>query len=67
MRHLTAKREFRAPMGSASQASAAAGSSSRWETALGTVPGIAEGNNRVKIHCGKKFGDKKPDGGTTNK
>ena len=30
--HLTAKSEFRAPKGSASQASAAAGSSSRWET-----------------------------------
>ena len=32
VRHLTAKSEFRAPKGSASQASAAAGSSSRWET-----------------------------------
>ena len=32
MRHLTAKSEFRAPKGSASQASAAAGSSSRRET-----------------------------------
>ena len=32
MRHLTAKSEFRAPKGSASQASAAAGSSSKWET-----------------------------------
>ena len=30
--HLTAKSEFRAPKASASQASAAAGSSSRWET-----------------------------------
>ena len=32
MRHLTAESEFRAHKGSASQASAAAGSSSRWET-----------------------------------
>ena len=32
MRHLTTKSEFRAPKGSASQASAAAGSSSGWET-----------------------------------
>ena len=32
VRHLTAKSEFRAPKGSASQASAAAGSSSRRET-----------------------------------
>ena len=32
MRHLTAKIEFRAPKGSASQASAAVGPSSRWET-----------------------------------
>ena len=32
VRHLTAKSEFRAPKGSASQASAAAGSSSRWKT-----------------------------------
>ena len=32
MHHPTAKREFRAPRGSASQASAAAGSSSRRET-----------------------------------
>ena len=32
MRHLTAKSEFRAPKGSASHASAAAGSSSRRET-----------------------------------
>ena len=31
-RHLTAKSEFRAPKGSTSQASAAAGSSSRWKT-----------------------------------
>ena len=30
--HLTAKSEFRAPKGSASQASVAAGSASRWET-----------------------------------
>ena len=29
--HLTAKREFRVPRGSASQATAAAGSASRWE------------------------------------
>ena len=32
VRHLTAKSEFRAPMGSASQANATAGSSSRRET-----------------------------------
>ena len=32
VRHRIAKSEFRAPKGSASQASAAAGSSSRWET-----------------------------------
>ena len=32
VRYLTAKSEFRAPKGSASQASAAAHSSSRWET-----------------------------------
>ena len=32
MCHLTAKSEFRATKGSVSQASAAAGSSSRWET-----------------------------------
>ena len=37
--HLTAKSEFRAPKGSASQASVAAGSSSRRETAQGTGPG----------------------------
>ena len=82
--HLTAKSEIRAPKGSVSQASAAAGSSSRRETVhirhlaagytYAYVPivcghcdvkfsrfrcpssscQIAEGDNRVKRHCGEK-------------
>ena len=50
--HLTAKSEFRAPKGSASQASAAAASSSRWET-VHTQP--------FQDTVVKKFVDDKPD------
>ena len=46
--HLTSKSEFRAPKGSASQASATAGSSSRRETVHMTVPGYF--SSRVNSH-----------------
>ena len=44
MRHLTAKSEFRAPKGSASQPSAAAGSSSRRE-AVHSEPFVCDPSN----------------------
>ena len=73
MRHLTAKSEFRAPKGSVSQASAAAGSSSRRETVHSEPfqdtsrpestcdPSSQRGITELKDIVVKKFGDEKPD------